>query len=43
MYVPSADNGDWLDGITVTVMSFNEIPPLISRVTGIIPDLSELV
>jgi len=36
--LPSADTGDWSDGVTVTVMSLEEVPPLNSKVMGTTPD-----
>jgi len=43
LLLPLADIGDWSDAITVTVMSLAETPPLNDKVTGTIPDDSELV
>ena len=40
-YVPIADTGDWSDGVTVTVMSLVETPPLNIKVTEITPDFSD--
>ena len=39
-YVPSADIGDWLDGITSTVISSIEVPPFNSKVTEMNPNAS---
>jgi len=40
-HLPSADTGDWSDGITVTVMSSIEVPPPNNKVTEMKPDVSE--
>ena len=37
----SADTGDWSDGVTVTVMSSAEMPPLKIKVTEMEPDFSD--
>ena len=39
--LPSADTGDWSDGITVTMMSLVEVPSLNDKVTEMTPDDSE--
>ena len=38
---PLADTGDWSDGVTVTVMSLVEMPPLNIKVTEMEPDFSD--
>ena len=38
--LPSADTGDWSDGITTTEMLLAETPPFNDNVTGTIPEAS---
>jgi len=41
VFVPSADIGDWSDGVTVTVNIFADIPPVNSRFTITNPAASD--
>ena len=38
-----ADTGDWSDGITITLISVNEVPPSNNKVTEMLPEDSEAV
>ena len=39
----AADTGDWSDGITITLISVNEVPPSNIMVTEMLPENSESV
>ena len=41
--LPCADTSDWLDGVTITVISLAEVPPSKDKVTETLPVDSEAV
>ena len=39
-HIPIADTGDWLYGITITVILSSELPPFNTSITVMTPDFS---